>query len=187
MKKELIDDLKALDWQNIIDFGNSLKDLDSAQWRFLKGLIVEYTLETYSDIRYVGEVHRDFEWEKHGVDIELKSQLSMSMYSKKRKKICKTFGFALNNSHGTNGEKELDPSNVADILILVRNDGAIVVDRQTVIDCAVKRGDGWYLKIPSTRVVNLTNCVEQKTVYQNTIQQDVVDLIKKAIPKVSTH
>lgn len=187
MNEQLVKDLQALNWQTIIDFGNSLTDLDDAQWRFLKGLIVELTLETYSDIRYVGEVHRDFVWKRHNVDLELKSQLSLSMYTSKQKKLCKTFNLTFNNSYGTNEAKTLDPKNVADVLIVVRNDGAFAIDKKTVLAHCVKKGDGWVLKIPSAKITNLTQRIEQKVQYQNTIKQDVIALIKQAIPKVSKH
>ena len=187
MNAQLINDLRALDWQTMIDFGNSLTELDDAQWRFLKGLVVELTLESYSDIHYVGEVHRDFVWKRHKVDLELKSQLSLSMYTSKQKKLCKTFNLTFNNSYGTNEAKKLDPKNVADVLIVVRNDGAFAIDKKTVLTHAVKKGDGWILKIPSGSITNLTDRIEQKTKYQSTIKQDVISFIKQAIPKVSKH
>jgi hypothetical protein len=188
MNANIINDLKALDWQTIINFGNSLSDLDEAQLRFLKGLVVELTVEKYSDIKYVGDVHRDFEWKRHSVDIELKSQLSLSMHTKKEK-LCKTFNIQLSNSYGTNNQDALDLDNVADILIVVRKDGAFVIDRHTVMEHAVKRGDGWFLKIPNTKINDLTGLIKQQTTYQSTLKQDIINLIKQAIPapKVSEY
>jgi hypothetical protein len=56
MTPEIISSLKGFDWQKIIDYGNSLADLNDAQLRFIKGLAVEQAVEAFADgdLTYIG-------------------------------------------------------------------------------------------------------------------------------------
>ena len=49
MTPAIIASLKSFDWQKIIDYGNSLADLNDAQLRFIKGLAVEQAVEAFGD------------------------------------------------------------------------------------------------------------------------------------------
>jgi hypothetical protein len=162
MKQQVIDDLKAFDWNTIIERGNGLDDLNDAQWRFIKGLVVELTVEKYSNdptFKYVGDVHKDYDWAKHKLSVELKSQLSGGMYGKKGG-LLKNFSIKLNNSNGTNKKDILPSSDVADILIVVRNDGAFVIDKELVLKRAKKGGDGFDVTVSRDEIVELTGKVK---------------------------
>ena len=140
MNQNIVDDLKTFDWQTIIEYGNSLDDLNDSQWRFIKGLAVELATEQCSDgnLIYVGARHKDFDWPKHNITAELKSQLSTGMYNKKGR-LKKNYSIKLNNSHGTNKQVTIDPADVADVIIVVRDDGAFAIDQATAIEDPIER------------------------------------------------
>ena len=95
MTKTVTDAFKDFEWQKIIDYANSLSDLNDAQLRFIKGLAIELAVEAMSnsDLTYVGQKHKDFDWPSQGVSVELKSVVSQRMYNKDRKST------RLNSSH----------------------------------------------------------------------------------------
>lgn len=185
MNQDVIDDLKAFNWQTIVDFGNSLDDLNDSQWRFLKGLVAELTVEEHGEetLTYVGKKHKDYDWAKHGIDVELKSQLSVGMYGKKGN-LNKHYAVKLNNSMGTNKKTKLDPNNVADILIVVRNDGAFAIDKQTILAHATSGGDGFDVKITKDQIIELSSKITQKTKFNTNLKKVVINAIKQAIPRI---
>ena len=154
----VINDMKKWDWNKIITIGNGLDDLNDAQWRFMKGLVAELAVEANAGKQgptYVGEAHKDYDWAKHNVSIELKSQLSTSMY-KKKGGLKKNYTIKLNNSNGTNKHEAVPADQVADYLIVVANDGAFVLDKATVIELAKPGGDGFSVVVPNQRVIEIT-------------------------------
>jgi hypothetical protein len=90
-------------------------------------------------LKYVGEVHKDFVWSRHGIDIELKSNMTASMYTKKGK-YRKNYSIKLNNSMGTNN-RALSAQDVADIIIVPMKDGVFVLDRATILANHTALGD----------------------------------------------
>lgn len=178
----VIDDLKGFDWQFIVDYGNSLTSFDDAQWRFLKGLIAELAIEENSEptLTYVGAHHKDYDWHKYNMSVELKSQLSASMYTKKGG-LRKSYEIKLNNTNGTNKNSTLPESHVADLLIVVRNDGAFVIDKATVMRYAVKQGDGFSVKVPNDAVEPVSGLIVTKNTYNNRLQEYIMEAIKNDI------
>lgn len=185
MQKEILDDLKRFNWQTIVDFGNSLNDLNDSQWRFLKGLVAELTLETHADnnLVYVGDVHKDYDWPKYKLSVELKSQLSDNMYTKKEN-LRKNYTIKLNNSNGTNSKDQLQDHEIADLLIVIRNDGAFVLDKKTVKKNAKKQGDGFIVIVDNSKIVEISGKITQKTQYQSNLKQIITAAIKHAIPSI---
>lgn len=180
---KILQELKSFNWQTIVDHGNSLHDLNDRQWRFLKGLIAELTVEKHSknNLVYVGEDHKDFDWPKTGKTVELKSQLSGPMYTKKGR-LKKNFSIKLNNSNGTNKKDFLDPEEVCDYTLVVRNDGSFVLDRETVMANAHKTGDGFEVRVDAGQITEVSGRVLPVNQYQSTIKQDVIDVARKSIP-----
>ena len=181
MNPEIISSLKGFDWQKIIDYGNSLADLNDAQLRFIKGLAVEQAVEAFGDgdLTYVGEKHRDYEWPKYDVDVELKTIFSQSMYDTKGN--VKTLpGIRLNNSMGTN-KSSLDPNNIADVLIAVHRDGAYAVSKDLVLANAKHLGDGWELRPSKSDIVELSGRVLPKNKYNTNISTAVRNAIKESL------
>lgn len=183
MNNNVIQDLKNFNWQTIVDFGNSLDDLNDAQWRFLKGLVAELTVEKHADndLQYVGAPHKDYDWPKHNLTVELKSQLSGPMY-KKNGQMRKTFSIKLNNSNGTNKNAVLLPAHVADILIVIRDDGAFALDKTVVLENAKHGGDGFEVIINNSQIIELTGKIDKKITYTTNLKQIITNAIRQALP-----
>ena len=181
MTPEIIASLKLFDWQKIIDYGNSLTDLNGAQFRFLKGLAIEKAVEFFGDgnLKYVGEKHRDYQWPKHAIDLELKTIFSQAMYNSKGD--IKTLpGIRLNNSMGTN-KSALDPNNIADVLVVVHRDGAYAVSKDIVVAQAKHLGDGWELRPSTSDIVELSGRTLTKNKYNTNISTAVKNAIKESL------
>lgn len=184
MNQTVINDIKKWNWQTIIDFGNSLDDFNDAQWRFLKGLIIELSVEKHSNdptLKYVGQVHKDFVWGKHGLDIELKSNLAGSMYTKKGQ-LRPNFSIKLNNSMGTN-KKTLTAQNVADIIIVPMKNGVFAIDRATVLANHTLLGDGVSVKVTSSQIIPITGPLDRKNTYNTKLKQAIMSAIISTIPQ----
>jgi hypothetical protein len=183
MNPTIINDIKNWNWQTIIDFGNSLDDFNDAQWRFLKGLIIELSIEKHSNdptLQYVGQVHKDFVWGKHGVDIELKSNMTGSMYTKKGQ-LRPNYSIKLNNSMGTN-KKALSAQDVADYIIVPMKNGVFALDRATVLANHTLLGDGVSVKVTSSQIIPITGPLAQKNIYNTKLKQAIMSAITSAIP-----
>jgi len=161
LTSEIIEKLKLVNWTRILTIANSLEDCNDAQWRFMKGLVIELALEKYSepnDIRYVGGVHKDHEWfmlDGRTIDIELKSLMSSSFYTKTgqlRSKI----SVKLTNSNGTNKKMSLLPNDICDVLLILKSDGVVVVDKNTIIANQQSCGDGFMLNLNKSDIVEIT-------------------------------
>lgn len=182
---DIIQELKQFNWQTIIDFGNSLDDLNDRQWRFLKGLVAELTVEEHSfnNLKYVGEDHKDYNWPSQDLTVELKSQLSGPMYTKKGL-LRKNFSIKLNNSNGTNKKDVLDLTEVADLLLVVRSDGSFVIDKTTVLTNYRKGGDGFEVVVAASQITEISGKIQPKNKFQTQIKKDVTDVIRKSIPRI---
>jgi hypothetical protein len=182
MNQQAIDDIKLWNWQTIIDFGNSLDDFNDAQWRFLKGLIIELAIEKHSDptLQYVGQVHKDFIWGKYALDIELKSNMTASMYTKKGE-YRSNYSIKLNNSMGTNN-RALSAQDVADIIIVPMRDGVFALDRATVLANHTALGDGVSVQVDATKIIPITGPMTQKTTYNTNLKQAIMTAITQALP-----
>ena len=185
MNQNIIDDLKTFDWQTIIEYGNSLGDLNEGQWRFLKGLVAELVTEKCSNgnLIYVGQNHKDFDWPRHNISIavELKSQFTKSMYDKKGR-LRKNYTIKLNNSNGTNEKKKLTTDNVADIVIVVRDDGAFMIDQATVINRAKPAGDGFTVKVSRDEIIELSGLIVPDKVHDLNLKQKIMKVIRDSLP-----
>lgn len=182
MKQEIIDDIKKWNWQTVIDFGNSLDDLNDSQWRFLKGLVIELAVEKHSEptLKYVGQVHRDFEWGKHQINLELKSNMMASIYTKKGEFRSK-YSIKLSNSMGTNS-RTLDPTDVADIILVPMSDGVFALDKDTVMSNHTAQGDGVSVTVTPDKIIPLTGPMQQQTVYNTKLKEIIMAAITAAIP-----
>ena len=183
LSQEVINDLRKFDWHTIIDKGNKLEDLNDRQWRFIKGLVIELIVEKYSGedgLTYVGDSFKDYFWKKYNLTVELKSGLSGSMYGKKGN-LNKNFNIKLNNSNGTNKKDTLELSEVADILLVIKNDGAFVVDNNTIIRCSMKSGDGFDLVLNRGDVTPITGKLYSNTCGELNLKEKIMDAIRGVI------
>ena len=182
MNQTIINDIKQWNWQTIIDFGNSLDDFNDAQWRFLKGLIIELAVEKHSEptLKYVGQVHKDFVWGRHNIDIELKSNMTGSMYTKKGQ-LRPNFSIKLNNSMGTN-KKALTAGDVADVILVPMKNGVFALDRATILANHTLLGDGVSVKVTSAQITPITGPLTQQNAYNTNLKQAIMTAITAAIP-----
>ncbi len=183
MNTQIINALKSFEWQEIINKGNKLEDLNDRQWRFIKGLVIELIVEKHSGTNglvYIGQDHKDYDWPAFNQTVELKSGLAGSMYGKKGQ-LHKHYNIKFNNSLGTNKKDQLDPSEVADILLVVKNDGAFAVDQATVIRCSKKGGDGFEVHLTKNDIVELTGKIIPDSTISLNIKQQLQNAISQTI------
>jgi hypothetical protein len=174
-----IDKMKNFNWQEIINRGTGLDDFNDAQWKFVKGFIVEMISEKYcnNELVAVREDHKDFDWPNLGLTLELKSQLSGPMYNKNGT-VKKNYEIVFNNSQGTNKLDELPDEHVTDYLLVIRNDGAFVIDRDTTKKYAIKKGDGFKVVVPGSEIIELSGkitAVPKKNNLRQLIEQVIRD------------
>lgn len=174
--------LKSYKWQNVIDLASSLATLNESQFRFMKGLIIEIATEKCSnnEMKYVGLPHKDFDWIPLNLTVELKSMTSSSFF-KKNGILRDTVTFKLNNSNGTNKKNTLTDSEVCDIILLIKNDGVAIVDKETIIKNLIKTGDGFIVNLTKKDITMITEklvskseqTINFKKVIENVIQEQL--------------
>lgn len=177
----ILNDIQNFNWNSIITVGGGIDDLNDAQLRFVKGLVVEFTTEKYSTLHYVGAVHRDFDWPLHNIGVELKSQFSAKMFNKDGTPKDK-FDIKLSNSNGTNKKDKLNPEDVADIIIVVRRDGAFAIDKNTAIANSIQTGDGFSVSINVNDIDLITPTPVIVPSIKLNLKETIVNAIKNAIP-----
>lgn len=181
--QQIVNDLKKYDWNFITSFGNSLEQLNDKQLRFMKGFVCEELIASQdATMDCVREDHKDFYWNKHKISMELKSQLSMSMY-KKKGVLRKTYIIKFTNSNGTNNKNTLDPNLICDITMVLRNDGSFIVDRDTVLKNLHKTGDGFDLKLKSSDITEISGHITDTTKYEVDLENVMINAIREAINK----
>ena len=82
---------------------------------------------------------------------------------------------------GTNTQT-LTAQSVADIIIVPMSDGVFVLDRATVLANHTALGDGVVVKVTADQIIPITGPITQKTVYNNTLQKDIMHTIEQGIP-----
>ena len=128
------------------------KQANTNQLRFIKAVIFEKAIESYSEnkIVYVGNTQEgcDLEIPELGnTRVEMK-YVENALYSGKKKKTRPTTGaIKLMNSLGTNTHATL-PDTYADYLLFVGSSGAMLFDKPTVTQHISSGGDGISCDIP---------------------------------------
>lgn len=181
--ENIIKELKSFNWRKILEISNSLSMFNDAQWRFLKAFVIELSLEKYSNdhLKYVALKHKDYDWVKLNVTVELKSNTSCSMFGKKGK-IKNNFTILLNNSMGTNNKQTLDNSEISDIIVVVYNDGVFAISKETAKKFLNKKGDGFSLLIPKEEITLIyKNSIKEKNDKILSLKDDIMKLIRSKI------
>lgn len=160
--EEVIRELKTFNWPFVISIGCNSMDLNEEQWRPLKGLVVEKATvlssikENKKRITYVALSHIDFIWEAFTFFIELKSTITLTMFTKKRD-YRKSYYIKLTNSNGTNTKDNLTENDISDIIVAVYMDGAFAITKETALKYCIKKGDGFIIIIPKSEIIPLTD------------------------------
>ena len=175
---------KTLDWQKIINVCSSVDDLNDSQYRFVKGRFIELLVENLSNkvLVYIGDKHKDFVSKQYNCSVELKSQTSTGLYLKKGN-LRSTFTVRFNNSMGNNKEI-LDPLHVADYLIIVMKDGAVLVNKDTILQNLVYYKDGYTLKLRPQHVIELTGKMSVLKTYNLNLKQKIDNLLLHEIQNI---
>lgn len=156
IETELIKILKTIDWQKFhnlcMSLGNELNDM---QWRFLKAIFLEKSVEFFSDdqLTYVGN-------EKQGCDFIVPSLNNLKIEMKyanevlfNRKLLLKknTKQITLLNSKGTNVHSNL-PINYSDYLLIVEMNGAAIISKEKLKEYITVNGDSLSAIIPTNEL-----------------------------------
>jgi hypothetical protein len=127
LDKDVQAQLKSWDWDYIIDFGyNTVSHLRGGQMNFLRGTLMEQLISRQdTQLECVREDHKDFEWHRFNLTVELKSQFNQSMYNK---------GGRLKDSYKVNlcnmrSLKKITKNQICDLVLVLRKDGAFVITR----------------------------------------------------------
>jgi hypothetical protein len=105
------------------------------------------------------------------------------MYGK-RGNINKNFSIKLNNSQGTNNQKTINPNDVCDVLIVVRDDGAFAIDKATVVKNAVSNGDGFDLKVSRDEIIELSGLVVPDKTFDTNLKEKITNAIRDSLPSI---
>jgi hypothetical protein len=103
------------------------------------------------------------------------------MYNKKGR-LKKNYSIKLNNSHGTNKQVTIDPADVADVIIVVRDDGAFAIDQATAIRNATSGGDGFEVKVSRDEIVELTGLVVPDRKFDTNLKEKISNTIRDSLP-----
>jgi hypothetical protein len=76
----------------------------------------------------------------------------------------------------------MDIADVADLIIIVRDDGAFAIDQDTAIRNAISGGDGFEVKVPKSEVVELSGLIVPDKVYNTNLKQQIMTVIRNSLP-----
>jgi hypothetical protein len=92
------------------------------------------------------------------------------------------FNIKFNNSNGTNNKSKLEVGEVADYLLVIKNDGAFIVDRETIIRCSRKSGDGFSVILSRTDVTEITGKITINSSSNNlNLKERIINAIREVI------
>ena len=181
--------LKSIDWQRFVNLCASIgNDFNSPQWRFMKAVIFETSLEVYSNgqLKYVGEEETGCDFRVptlNNVKIEMK-YTEEALFSGKQstsRNMCKSI--TLLNSKGTNTHSNL-PEHYADYLLIVERRGAALISKENLKKHVVSNGDSLSAKIPCSElsfVFTPNDVVQPENVTSINIKKTVLAAINSAI------
>lgn len=181
--KDFVSFTKNINWQKLVNVAASLDDLNDAQYRFIKGRFIELMLESFSDnvFVFVGEKHKDHICKKFKCTIELKSELSTQLYTQKG--LRKTITVRFNNSMGTNSTTTQE-NHITDYLIIVKKDGAVLLEKKNIIKSLRHKGDGFILEAKPSDVIELSGKLAVNKTYNLGIRDKIDSILKSTIKKL---
>jgi hypothetical protein len=150
---KLLEILKTIDWQKFHNLTSSIgKDLNNRQWRFLKAIVLEKAVESYSNnqLTYIGNLEEGCDFKVTSLNnlrIEMKYVEGCLFSGKKLSQKKTTSEIKLMNSNGTNTHAEL-PDTYSDYLLIVDLNGAGLISKEILQNYIILGGDGIKAKIP---------------------------------------
>lgn len=152
----IISKLKSFDWDFIIDFGcNKVNHIKGNQYNFWRGTLMEQAVALQDKkLKFVGgdTHHKDFDWERFLITLELKSLLSKEMYT--RRGALKT-SFKLNLTN-LRSKRELKESEICDIILVIMKDGAFVIPKQIAFQNCIQNGKKIDIIVPAKYIIEIS-------------------------------
>lgn len=153
---DVIAKLKSFDWDFIIDFGfNKVNHIKGNQFNFWRGTLMEQVIATQDkQIKFVGgdEHHKDFNWERFGITLELKSLLNKQMYTR-RGALKPSLKLNLTNLRSP---RDLTESEICDIILVIMQDGAFAIPKQIAFQNQIQKGNKIDIDVPSKYVIEIS-------------------------------
>jgi hypothetical protein len=172
---EVIKKLKSFDWDFIIDFGfNKVNHIKGNQYNFWRGTLMEQVIATQDkQIMFVGgdEHHKDFNWERFGITLELKSLLNKQMYSRSGK-LKSTLKLNLTNLRS---QRNLTKSEICDIVLVITSDGSFAIPKEIAFQNQIQKGNKIDIEVSSKYIIEISG---RKTFSPVNQKIDINDMIK---------
>jgi len=169
----ILNQLKSFNWDHIIDFGfNTVSHLKGGQSNFWRGSMTERLISRQdSTLECVRLNHKDFEWHRFNVTLELKSQFNLSMYNK---------GGRLKPSYKINlcnlrSKRKIKTSEICDIILVLRKDGAFAISKKAAIHNTIQHGNQVDIIIGPDQIHEITGYKVLNKVNQETDINQLVD------------
>lgn len=172
---EVISKLKSFDWDFIIDFGyNKVNHITGNQFNFWRGTLMEQVIATQDkQIKFVGgdENHKDFNWERFGITLELKSLLKKQMYTR-RGALKPSLKLNLTNLRSP---RALTESEICDIILVIMQDGAFAIPKHIAFQNQIQKGNKIDIEVPSKYLIEISGRKSLTSVNQKI---DINDMIR---------
>jgi hypothetical protein len=145
---EIINDLKSFPWDLFYNSAQILlNNMTGKKIMHYRGYAVQMLVNHIcNDSTFTIDTSHNsqmFSWEKHKVQIMLKSIFSKKFYGKNMKQ--KTLSLKLKSTFGTNNLSKPIRESLPDICLIVTSDAVLAVDKETVYERTVQQGDGFEL------------------------------------------
>ena len=159
--------LKSFNWNNIFSDALACDALNEAQNRFLKGRIIEKSVEWNSNghLTYIGDKHKDFDWIEEKFEVEMKSVTSFRIYGKKGQ-IKEKFEILLSSVMGNKKQTPIE-SEICDLILILYRDGAFVLEKENVLKNIQSYEDGLRVRGHTSCLIPLTGLIQEKNIVKN--------------------
>lgn len=173
IRPEIILKLKSFDWDFIIDFAlNHVSKIKGNQYNFLRGGLIEDVIGDQDDqLRFVGENHKDFEWDRFNITVESKSLLNNTMYDS-RGKLKHNFKVKLCSLRST---RKIKPDEICDIILVIMKDGSFIIPKQVAIHNTIQTDKQIDIVIGSNHIIEISG---PKNLTKVTQKVDINEMVK---------
>ncbi len=170
---EAILKLKSFDWDFIIDFAlNHVSKIKGNQYNFLRGGLIEDVIGEQDDqLRFVGENHKDFEWDRFQITVESKSLLNSTMYDR-RGKLKDTFKVKLCSLRS---KRKIKPNEICDIILVIMKDGSFIIPKNIAIHNTIQKGNQIDIVVGSNHIIEISG---PKNLTKVTQKIDINEMVK---------
>jgi hypothetical protein len=170
---DVISTLKSFDWDFIIDFAlNHVSNIKGNQYNFLRGGLIEDVIGEQDDqLRFVGENHKDFEWDRFKITVESKSLLNNTMYDS-RGKLKDNFKVKLCSLRS---KRKIKPDEICDIILVIMRDGSFIIPKNIAIHNTIRKGNQIDIVVGSNNIIEISG---PKNLTKVTQKVDINEMVK---------